>query len=1103
MLVPAQTINAILQELLAEGKINIGNTVEIRRPSLWEYVNSISNGKQKEFLKQRLQGKTLSEIAEKNGEVTRERIRQIIKKCLDKKGVVINEDKYRHFYETYFFSKKNFTLAFGVDDSVYIYMTLVCEHTGNLPIKQIMENTDYPIELREGVERVIYKDYFDIGGVRVKKQRTDLADYVLRTYFQNEAVFDAFVEKYNAVLRDLDVFDDSQFLLSKATYQNRLAESKSVLWKYQNRFRYYDMASRDFSFLLKELNLEQYVDVEYSALKFFRSYPELMDEYDLRDEYELHNLLKKLYAKTNHSNIKFSRMPIIEFGMIDRKKQVVDLLMRLAPISVNDFCEAYEAEYGVLARTVAGSFISCIDEYRNNSGMYDISAEPLQESQKKIMQELLCDDYYDTSTVREIFCKEFPNANPNMINSYTLKSMGFMVYSSYVIKNSFANAKDYFNYILTVKDIVDISDFSSTLTAQLSFSSELSNLKSRYEIIELEPKRYINRRWLENSGITLDIIYDYCQKVSEFVQKEAYFTIYSLRQQGFAHPLDVLDFDDWFYAAVLKEDKKRYSYQQIGGTKVFNNSSAPVTKEKFFENILDQYSRIDALNFIKLLHDEYNLKLDKQKIAEIIDNSSFCYDRISQVIYKKPEALPTTSNSVIEERVKYIIASVFKNGFRMSSNIDFERFVKFYETEYGEKFRLEVDKLNAFVNSVAVVFDERAYVYAADIADAVRSKLEQLNMPCIDIGAFFDEYSGDFYSYGIFSKDMLKAFIEKSLADIVCRRDYVYLHNDISPTALVRTAFDEQEIWSLDELCSKLPWIKMDTIRQILNRDEYIRIEQGLFTHVETTNLPDEEGKRILASVNEAFQSTAYVIINDIDFSAFEKLNPHIPLLTVRDAVFKKFLANHYSKKGQVITRKDEKYSVIEIIEQYCKSVETVSFEELNSFEATFDAGGRTHSQCLIAAHNTMIRVSGELFVRENKVDFDVDKIDEVIELYCSGDFLPLKKIIDFSLFPYTGYQWNHFLLESYVRKYSNLFKYDVRAANSSNIGVIVRKSFTYNGYDDILAIALAKSANSLEDIKTIGDYLFENGYIGWRNLGGGEEKIVNNAKRIREGNIA
>lgn len=464
----------------------------------------------------------------------------------------------------------------------------------------------------------------------------------------------------------------------------------------------------------------------------------------------------------------------------------------------------------------------------------------------------------------------------------------------------------------------------------------------------------------------------------------------------------------------------------------------------------------------------------------------------------------STMNYVLDEvdqkRAKHIIATKFKSGYRTASSIDFERFKNYYADEYDEDFESEADGLDAFVKSVAVLFDDRAYIYGEEIIEAVRIYLDQMGSPCIYIDVFFEKYSGDLYTFGIFSVDMLRAFIEKNYVDIFCKRDYVYLQPDVSPSDLIRQVFNERKTWSFDELFERLPSLKQDTIRAVLNGSEYFRIETGIYTHIDNLDLPDSEGEKIVSFIRERLQSKDYVIANELDLSRFEVLNPHCPFSAIRDAVYNKFLANRYNKSGQVITRIGEKLRVLDILEQYCREAETVSFEELNSFEATFDPEGRTHSTCLIAAHNVMVRVSADLFVEESKVSFDVERTDEAIALYCRDNFIPLKSVMDFSLFPYAGYPWNLFLLESYVRKFSRLFKYDVRAVNSANIGVIVRKSFTYDEYDDILAIALAKSLLPLNDKKAVGDYLFDNGYIGWRNLGKSESKILANAKKLRGG---
>ena len=86
--------------------------------------------------------------------------------------------------------------------------------------------------------------------------------------------------------------------------------------------------------------------MEFSSLKLFRDNPDLMEEYDIRDEYELHNLLKKIWPETSELKIQFKKMPTIVIGEPDRDQQVLGLLMQYAPISNVELAKKYEEQYG-------------------------------------------------------------------------------------------------------------------------------------------------------------------------------------------------------------------------------------------------------------------------------------------------------------------------------------------------------------------------------------------------------------------------------------------------------------------------------------------------------------------------------------------------------------------------------------------------------------------------------------------------------------------------------------------------------------------------------------------------------------------------------------
>lgn len=574
------------------------------------------------------------------------------------------------------------------------------------------------------------------------------------------------------------------------------------------------------------------------------------------------------------------------------------------------------------------------------------------------------------------------------------------------------------------------------------------------------------------------------------------------------HPTLTVNSED----SILYKDgeNNRYIYPTNKKTikeAIIDYSNTNVGKIKTRKEIYDELSAKYRFPMDSILSTDNDVNISNlyQKVFRNIGHDTYeclgyrsgCKDTFLNAYTMNP-ILDRTS----QERVKYIIASRFRSGYRTTSSIDFERFKNYYADEYGEGFNSGANELETFVKSIAVIFDDRAYMYDEEVVDAVRAYLDQMNTPCFSIDAFFGKYSVELYAFGIFSVDLLRAFIERNLRDILYKRGYLYLQPDVSPSSLIRQVFSEREYWPVDELLERLPYINKSTIRTTLNGSKYLRIAPKVYTHIDNLDLPDNEGEKIVSFINERLESRDYVIAKELDLSSFEAFNPQYPVSVVWDAVYEKFLANSYSKNGQVITRIGKELRIIDILEQYCRNFESASVEELCSFEASLYSEGRRPSTFLIAAHNVMVRVSADLFVDESKVRFDVDRTDEAIALYCRDNFIPIKNVVDFSLFPYVGYPWNPFLLESYVRKFSHIFKYDARAVNNSNIGVIVRKSFTYDKYDNILAIALAESPLSLNNKIEVADYLFDRGYIGRRSLGKSEIEILANAKKIREGGI-
>lgn len=497
-----------------------------------------------------------------------------------------------------------------------------------------MIDKNIPALYKKSCEKAIYKNYVKIGNEYVPCTRSSIVNHVLKTRGLNDITFEEFSEIYFDIFKDINKNDDPRFSVMDRGYENRLAASNMVLWKYGKKFRYYNIESYDFVELFETLNLNQFKDIEFSTLKFFRLYPELMKVYDIRDEYELHNLLKKICTIDDYPDITFKRMPNIEFGTANRDNQVLELLIALAPITNFDFASEYEKEYGVSANTVLANYMTNFDLYFYN-GLYKIDFPALPNIIADKLKIKLNDDFYLLSEIRDIYEKEFPQSDKTLLNPFSLKSIGFKLYSSYAVADKYSSATEYFNTLLTREDVTNVEHIPSKVKEIIAYTAQLYKLKADYEIIEFSPNKYINFRKLNELGITKEELKQYCEEVINFIGEGKYFTLFSLRDEGFSHELDDLGFEDWFYTSLLVENKENFSCQRIGGNKVMIAGNFEIRFVEFLESIVfrQQTLSIEVKDLEDILRQQYNININTWKLIQTVKDSSMYYDPISEKIF--------------------------------------------------------------------------------------------------------------------------------------------------------------------------------------------------------------------------------------------------------------------------------------------------------------------------------------------------------------------------------------------------------------------------------------------------------------------------------------
>ena len=188
---------------------------------------------------------------------------------------------------------------------------------------------------------------------------------------------------------------------SIASRFNRVSDADYCLWKSGKTLRAYSINSKDYAKLLDSIGIANYQNTGISTLKWFNDFPEIMEEYDIRDQYELHNLLKKTITNGSYNNIRFDRQPGIVFGDFDRDAVMYELMVSNAPISRESLADIVYDLFGYDRGSCMANYFLCIDKYYHD-GLYSVDFKPISEEKIGYLKSVLTEDFYYVSEVQKI-----------------------------------------------------------------------------------------------------------------------------------------------------------------------------------------------------------------------------------------------------------------------------------------------------------------------------------------------------------------------------------------------------------------------------------------------------------------------------------------------------------------------------------------------------------------------------------------------------------------------------------------------------------------------------------------------------------------------------
>ena len=350
-----------------------------------------------------------------------------------------------------------------------------------------------------------------------------------------------------------------------------------------------------------------------------------LNDIDIYDEYELHNLLKK-YSNILPEYVKLTRMPFIEIGTIKRDEQVLNLLIELSPISVDNFVLAYSERYGVIEQTIKANFLTVLEEFRKEE-MYFADTPIIDTELIANLESMLVNDFYFKEDIQKMYEEKYGSTQ---IPDFIYKKIGYKNYSEFILKDSYNRADLYFEETYLNKEMFDVED--PRLYVLGSFRKNLDQKLSEFTVFQYAKNAYINiNKLTDYAGIQKEDIYILLQQITDYIG-DRFFTFTNIEFLVEKSKLNDLGFDSLFYESILK-GADDYRFQYLGGTTVFKK-----TKEKFYsydlmEDIVSRYKSIDIYDLIDLLNQNYGIVLSKEKVLNACMKRDLYYNPIMEMIY--------------------------------------------------------------------------------------------------------------------------------------------------------------------------------------------------------------------------------------------------------------------------------------------------------------------------------------------------------------------------------------------------------------------------------------------------------------------------------------
>lgn len=585
---------------------SIISKAKIEKPTLSfsEYLQS--DFKDRELLRYRINGLTLEEIGQIMG-ITRERVRQRQAKVLEKLPKLVEINRYRQLFETYDFNQSDFVFLYHESPQVYQLLNLLCKH-GQEDVSNYVLNSSI-FSGKEKLDYAIKHQFFITHFGELKRiTKVTMIEEVLYAHRDEQLVlktlayyFHEKMKKYSQANLDID---------SLRAIEAAVTRSQHTIHSFGRKFRYFDYLFSAEEISALQALIQNLEPGSYTMLKLYNENQQLMTQLDVRDEYELHYLYRHKY-KLLTKDVKLKRSPEFIVGDIKKKKFIKKQILTFTGQNVEQCLDYLFEVYGHKRNTMA-AYISANFRVLVHDGL--IMSTDVQISNQTlfaIKHHLKC-TVYTKSEMKDILrIYNQPFSVP------LLDKLGYFIKGNIVFEKQLRNVNNAFYSLISEHEVWYRP--LSALDKTKEMTSFLVKMEKDQKLFMIDDNVYASIDFLTKYQINLPLIRDFIQAVNYYLKQKkiTYFSLYSLKQNGFYHKLLSCSLKPIFFDRLLVGSPYFHPINRKSPLLFVKGSTKPATLAQFFSDKLVLYENgIDLQEFLNEIKKEFQISFQSESAKE-------------------------------------------------------------------------------------------------------------------------------------------------------------------------------------------------------------------------------------------------------------------------------------------------------------------------------------------------------------------------------------------------------------------------------------------------------------------------------------------------------